>query len=88
MAMIVARILDPRSKLATARGLDEETSTSTLAEILEVQKTDAQALYTAMDWLGVSGGVNMYWNRRDKSRRGELAVGAAAGGRQCHTKCG
>ena len=33
-------------------GLDEETSTSTLAEILEVQKTDAQALYTAMDWLG------------------------------------
>jgi hypothetical protein len=21
----------------------------------------------------VSGGVNMYWNRRDKSRRGELA---------------
>jgi hypothetical protein len=29
MAMIVARILDPRSKLATARGLDEETSTST-----------------------------------------------------------
>src|SRR5918994_2985707 len=52
MAMIVARILDPRSKLATARGLDEETSTSTLAEILKVQKTDAQALYTAMDWLG------------------------------------
>ena len=52
MAMIVARILDPRSKLATARGLDEETSTSTLAEILEVPKTDAQALYTAMDWLG------------------------------------
>jgi len=52
MGMIVARILDPRSKLATARGLDEETCTSTLAEILEVQKTDAQALYTAMDWLG------------------------------------
>jgi len=52
VAMIVARILDPRSKLATARGLDEETSTSTLAEMLEVQETDAQALYTAMDWLG------------------------------------
>jgi hypothetical protein len=52
MAMIVARILDPRSKLATARGLDEETSTSTLAELCEVQETDAQALYTAMDWLG------------------------------------
>jgi len=52
VAMIVARILDPRSKLATARGLDEETSTSTLAKMLEVQETDAQALYTAMDWLG------------------------------------
>jgi hypothetical protein len=25
---------------------------STLAELCEVQKTDAQALYTAMDWLG------------------------------------
>ena len=43
VAMIVARILDPRSKLATARGLDEETSTSTLAEMLEVQETDAHA---------------------------------------------
>jgi hypothetical protein len=52
VAMIVARILYPRSKLATARGLDEETSTSTLAELCEVQKTDAQALYAAMDWLG------------------------------------
>jgi hypothetical protein len=52
VAMIVARILDPRSKLATARGLDEETSASILAELLEVQQTDAQALYTAMDWLG------------------------------------
>ncbi|MGH8565487.1 MAG: hypothetical protein ACREXW_15925 [Gammaproteobacteria bacterium] len=30
--------------------------------------------------VAVSGGVNMYWNRRDKSRRGELAVGA--GGRR------
>ena len=38
VAMIVARILDPRSKLATARGLDEETSTSTLAELLEVKR--------------------------------------------------
>jgi hypothetical protein len=52
IAMIVARILDPRSKLATARGLDGETGTSTLAERCEVQETDAQALYTAMDWLG------------------------------------
>lgn len=51
VAMIVARIFDPRSKLATARGLDEDTSTSTLADWLGVQETDAQALYTAMDWL-------------------------------------
>jgi transposase len=49
--MIVARIFDPRSQLATARGLDEDTSTSTLADWLGVQETDAQALYTAMDWL-------------------------------------
>ena len=30
VAMVVARILDPRSKLATARGLGEETRWSTL----------------------------------------------------------
>ncbi len=52
VAMIVARILDPRSKLATARGLDDETAQSSLGEELGLGDADADALYEAMDWLG------------------------------------
>ena len=51
VAMIVARIIDPRSKLATARGLHDETLFSTLGETLEVQQADEDDLYEAMDWL-------------------------------------
>jgi hypothetical protein len=50
-ALITARILDPRSKLATARGLDEETASSSLAELLELGSATADDLYEAMDWL-------------------------------------
>jgi transposase len=50
-AMIVARILDPASKLATARGLSTETISSTLGQILGVQSADSDELYEAMDWL-------------------------------------
>lgn len=49
VAMIVARILDPRSKLATARGLD--TATSSLAQTLGVEGATEDELYAAMDWL-------------------------------------
>ena len=51
LAMIVARIIDPLSKLATARGLNEQTSLSTLGELLGVAKADEDELYAAMDWL-------------------------------------
>jgi len=51
LAMIVARILDPRSKLATARGLGEESAFDTLGEMLGVGDADAEELYEAMDWL-------------------------------------
>jgi len=51
LAMVVARLLDPRSKLATARGLDPETLTSTLGEVLGLGRADADDLYAAMDWL-------------------------------------
>jgi len=51
VAMIVARILDPGSKLATARGFDDESVTSTLAEELGVETSSADDLYAAMDWL-------------------------------------
>jgi hypothetical protein len=50
-ALITARIVDPRSKLATARGLDEETASSSLAELLHLTSATADDLYEAMDWL-------------------------------------
>src|SRR5947209_12361346 len=50
-ALITARILDPRSKLATARGLDGETASSSLAETLHLTSATADDLYEAMDWL-------------------------------------
>jgi hypothetical protein len=51
IAMIATRILEPRSKLATARGLDPETATSSLVETLELGSATADDLYEAMDWL-------------------------------------
>jgi Transposase len=51
IAMIVARILDPQSKLATARGLGPETASTSLGHTLGVEAADADALYAAMDWL-------------------------------------
>jgi transposase len=51
LAMIVARVLDPRSKLATARGLNSETCFSSLSELLGLEKADEDELYEAMDWL-------------------------------------
>ena len=50
-ALITARVVDPRSKLATARGLDEETASSSLAQLLQLGAADEDDLYEAMDWL-------------------------------------
>ena len=51
LALIVARILDPGSKLATARGLAEATARDSLAETLGLGAIDEDDLYAAMDWL-------------------------------------
>ena len=51
VAMIAARILDPSSKLATARALHAETLTSSLGELLHLDDTQEDELYRAMDWL-------------------------------------
>lgn len=50
-AMIVARIIHPRSKLATARGLREETASDSLAKVLSLGDVSSDELYNAMDWL-------------------------------------
>ena len=51
IAMIVGRLIDPVSKLATARGLGEETAFNTLGETLDVVSANEDELYRAMDWL-------------------------------------
>jgi hypothetical protein len=51
VGMIVARILDPASKLATARGLGAETAFSTLAGELGLEEASVDELYAALDWL-------------------------------------
>ena len=52
-AMIVARILQPGSKLATARSLQDETATTSLGLELGLgqDRVDEQELYGALDWL-------------------------------------
>jgi len=50
-SMIVARVLEARSKLATARLLAEQTRGSSLSEVLGLQDVDENDLYHAMDWL-------------------------------------
>lgn len=51
VAMIVQRVLDPRSKLGMARALDPESSASSLGELLDLGAVDEEELYDAMDWL-------------------------------------
>lgn len=52
VAMTVARILEPSSKLATCRGFRRETATSSLPAVLGLDETIGEAqLYQALDWL-------------------------------------
>src|SRR6201996_1985679 len=51
LAMIAARILDPGSKLATARALAPMTATTSLGEVLGLGDVEDRELYGALDWL-------------------------------------
>ena len=51
VAMIVARILSPSSKLATSRGFKKQTAFSTLYEECHLVEVNENHLYEAMDWL-------------------------------------
>ena len=51
VAMIVARVLEPGSKLATARNLAEATAGDSLADTLGLGAVNEDDLYAAMDWL-------------------------------------
>jgi transposase len=51
LAMLVAQVIAPGSKLAFARALRAETATSSLGEVLGVSACDEDDLYAAMDWV-------------------------------------
>jgi transposase len=51
VAMLIAQVIDPGSKLAFARGLRTQTATSSLGQVLGVAGCDEDDLYAAMDWV-------------------------------------
>ncbi|MBS0318182.1 MAG: IS1634 family transposase [Proteobacteria bacterium] len=51
LAMLVARVLSPASKLATHRLLHDDTANSSLGRVLGVGQCSADDLYAALDWL-------------------------------------
>jgi DDE family transposase len=51
VAMAVAQVITPDSKLAIARGLRDATAATSLGEVLHVGGCDEDDLYAAMDWL-------------------------------------
>ncbi len=52
LALIVARLIDPASKLATARALDEGTALHSLGATLGLGAVTAKEVYATLDWLG------------------------------------
>lgn len=51
LAMLVARVIEPASKLATHRLLREDTASSSLGRVLGVGQCSADELYRGLDWL-------------------------------------
>ena len=51
VAMAVAQVIAPDSKLAIARGLRDQTAASSLGEVLHLGSCDEDDLYAAMDYL-------------------------------------
>ena len=51
LAVLVARIVSPGSKLATHRMLRDETAAHSLGRLLGVGQVEADDLYRALDWL-------------------------------------
>jgi hypothetical protein len=51
LALLVARVIAPASKLATHRQLHDDTANSSLGRVLGVGQCNADDLYRALDWL-------------------------------------
>ncbi len=51
VAMMVDRLIAPRSKLGFVRAVDKETATTSLGEVLGLGKVKEREAYEALDWL-------------------------------------
>src|SRR6266481_6429839 len=54
LALIVARVIEPAAKLATARQRSEATAAHSLGELLDLGAVDEDELYEALDLLGTA----------------------------------
>jgi hypothetical protein len=54
LALIVARVVEPAAKLATARQLSEATASHSLGAVLRLGEVDEDELYRALDALGAA----------------------------------
>src|SRR5471032_1767168 len=52
MALLVARVVSPASKLATHRMLRDESATHSLSRLLGLADVELEQVYAALDWLG------------------------------------
>ncbi|MEO7108757.1 MAG: IS1634 family transposase [Rhodoferax sp.] len=57
LAMLVARVIEPGSKLATHRLLHDDTASCSLGRLLSGGQCSADDLYRALDWLHGAQGV-------------------------------
>jgi len=51
VAMIVDRLITPRSKLGFVRAVDEETATTSLGAVLDLGRVKEREAYETLDWL-------------------------------------
>ena len=74
LALIIARLLDPAAKLATARMLDTETASHSLGETLGLGSVTAREIYTTLDWLGSEQSFIEHQLARRHLRNGTLVL--------------
>ncbi len=58
LALVVARVIEPSSKLATARQLDAATASSSLGPVLGLDAVSEKELYATLDWLLANQGAS------------------------------
>ncbi|HEY2417689.1 MAG TPA: IS1634 family transposase [Steroidobacteraceae bacterium] len=73
-ALVIARLLDPAAKLATARMLDAATASHSLGEVLGLGSVTAREVYATLDWLGDEQGFIEATLARRHLRNGTLLL--------------